>query len=471
MPVVSAFDETSAPAVRTVHVLGQAWLQRLNELGLQPAPAASQRTLLRRIAMDLVGRPPTPDEIATFDALPEAKRARAMSQIYLKSAAFNSVLSEHLWRWFEVPFPSEDQRHTEDRDSRLRAALADFAASDSSAADLIGFAFSPGVGGELVRRFTDPRDRAEFAGRAFLGVSIGCARCHNHPLDRWSQAQHLQFSAFFTDADRARGGSGAMMSGEFYLPGDGKPVEPVLLPMGRKIAIDPKKTRSGQLRTFFTEGNREQIARNLANRVFGVLTGRFLVDAEDDHRITNPAVHEPVLEALTTHLLANDMRLRPLFELITTSQVYAASSAPPDARSFTLTGDPAWRYLARREARALTSRQFHRAVEGVLGVAVVAEEFPETPLAGELHLLNSGQWQRALAEPGNQVGVIFDFESDPAQQLHQLYELVLSRPPRPEEVSEFLPMLQDAGSPESGRAAGRDLAFALLASREFSSIR
>ena len=51
----------------------------------------------------------------------------------------------------------------------------------------------------LLNRFPDPRDRSELTGRAFLGIRIGCARCHNSPIDKWEQRDHLAFSALFAD--------------------------------------------------------------------------------------------------------------------------------------------------------------------------------------------------------------------------------------------------------------------------------
>jgi hypothetical protein len=155
-----------------------------------------------------------------------------------------------------------------------------------------------------------------------------------------------------------------------------------------------------------------------------------------------------------------------LLEELAVSRLYAMDSDPPAPDS--LRGDPAWRYLARREARPLAGDAFLRAVRSALGVNAAPQESAGTPLARQLSLLNSGLLQQWLRAPGNQVDALFDFQSDPAVQLEQLYLLLLSRPPGPAERAEFLPLLQQADDP---RAAGRDLAFALLASREFGSIR
>ena len=71
-----------------------------------------------------------------------------------------------------------------------------------------------------------------------------------------------------------------------------------------------------------------------------------------------------------------------------------------------------------------------------------------------------------MAKPGNSVATIGDFVAGPAQQLRALFRLVLSRDPNPREAEAFLPTLQKQGADGLG-----DLAFALMAGREFGSLR
>ena len=93
--------------------------------------------------------------------------------------------------------------------------------------------------------------------------------------------------------------------------------------------------------------------------------------------------------------------MRKLIRTIVTSRVYALASQPGEGRA--LATDPAARYLARREARPLTPMQFKRAVESVVGDELPQEPPPESPLARQLYVLNSGLIQGGLAKPGNSV--------------------------------------------------------------------
>jgi hypothetical protein len=81
-------------------------------------------------------------------------------------------------------------------------------------------------------------------------------------------------------------------------------------------------------------------------------------------------------------------------------------------------------------------------------------------------VLNSGLIQGGLAKPGNSVAAIGDFVAGPADQLRELFRLVLSRDPKPSEAKAFLPTLE-----KQGNTGLSDLAFALMAGREFGSLR
>jgi hypothetical protein len=296
-----------------------------------------------------------------------------------------------------------------------------------------------------------------------LGLSIGCARCHNHPLDRWKRTEHLQFSAYFTDLRPSAGGG--MMIGKFFQPENGKLIEPVLLPLSSSKP-NAELSNAQKLTWLVLEGGGDQFARNIANRVFGVLIGKYLVNPPTDHRLSNPAVHEPILDLLTEVFQASGTDLRELVRFIVTSRLYALSSHPPGEEA--LSGDPGLQYIARREARPLSTAQFKAAVESVLGVEIKQSSPPESPLSRQLYVMNSGLIQAGLEHAGNQVDAVFDFEMDAAKQLEDLYTLILSRRPRSEERRAFVPLLSEA---DDARTAGRDLAFALLASREFGSLR
>lgn len=440
--------------------LDRIWELRLRELGLTATAEAERHVLLRRLTHDLAGRPPTLNEVEDAGEIAVGELVGKL----MSGEEFEEQVVRFMGDWFEVPEQRSDLRHTAGRNERLRGAVRRFVAGGEGIDGFVRGVFGERELGGLIGRFGDPRDRSEFVGRTLLGIGLECARCHNHPGDRWTQAQHLEFSAYFANARPAAGGGGEMVDGMFFLPGDGKAVEPVLLPIGEG-SVDEALDRDEVLARFVLQSGREALARNVANRVFEWLLGRPLVEPAGDHRAGNPALHEPVLEYLAALFLERGMKIRPLVEEIVSSRWYAVSGEPVDIEGGALGSDPELTYLARREARALEGDGYLRAVESVLGVEVQAVA-AETPLAMQLQVLNGGVLREALGEPGNQVDAIFDFELDEERQLEALFKLVLARSPRDGERAAFLPVLTDGG-----RDAGRDLAFALLAGREFSSVR
>ena len=451
-----SFNEDPPDEAAPTHPLDSAWLAGLESLGLRSSAEADAFVLARRVHIDLAGRPPTPDELESFLALPPARRLAKTADRLMRTEEFAEVFADHYRRWLELPEARGEKDAEKPRNTKLRRYLLESVRQNKPLPQLARDILGSSAAGEFVTRHIDPRDRAEYVGRTLLGLSIGCARCHDHPMDRWQQREHLAFSAYFADA--RPNPEGGMMAGKLFQPGTGNAVQPALL------KLNPDNPPGDELARSILDGGHDQFGRNVANRFFGVLVGKHLVDAPDDHRLSNPAIHGALLDAVVREFGRTGGDPRKLIRTIVTSRVYALASEPREGRS--LVTDPAARYLARREARPLTPAQFKRAVESVIGDALPHEPPPESPLARQLYVLNSGLIQDGLAKPGNAVAAIGDFVAEPASQLRELFRLVLSRDPKPSEAKAFLPTLEKQGANGLG-----DLAFALMAGREFGSLR
>ena len=445
------------------HPLDRAWHRHLNQLGLEPAPAAPPEILARRIYFDLVGRPPSPYELTKYEQIPTEDRVAKTADRLIATPEFDRVFAGHIGEFCEIPEAGKDPRNAAQRNTRLRKMFQNSMTRKKSVAELTRTLLTDPIGQQAWKHLPDPRDRAEYVARTMLGMRIGCARCHNHPLDRWTNPEHLQFSAYFSDPRPAPGGG--MMAGKFFVPESGSVVPPQLLPMGNHIPPE-ELTPEAALAWFILDSGNEQFARNMVNRVLGILTGAPMVDLPDDHRITNPGVSEPILDLLADRFEKDGADLRKLVRFIVTSRLYSVSSSPPSEKN--VSGDPQLRYLARRDARPLTPTQYKNAVEFVLGLPIDRPALPDSPLAQQLYILNSGLIQEGLKSPENHVDAILDFQPQPAEQLAELYRLILGREPRSAERDYFLPLLRRA---KENRGVAKDLAVALLSSREFGSLR
>ncbi|NIP92461.1 MAG: DUF1549 domain-containing protein, partial [Akkermansiaceae bacterium] len=119
-PILEPFGGVAGPSVAEAGAPGHPWRKELAELGIGPVPEAGPYRLLRRLYIDLTGRPPAPNEIAGFLKHPPSERVSRTAQELLASDEFSARLARHLWEWFEVPLPEDDLTHTGERNARLR---------------------------------------------------------------------------------------------------------------------------------------------------------------------------------------------------------------------------------------------------------------------------------------------------------------------------------------------------------------
>ncbi|MCA8963833.1 MAG: DUF1549 domain-containing protein [Planctomycetes bacterium] len=435
LAVVNRFGAPAAASAEgeVVHALDAAWRRDLEALGLQPVAAAAPQRLVRRLYLDLIGRPPTPAELDRFVAQPDVE---ATVRELTRRPAFAAVWGAHLAEWLEVPAANVALRH------RLTAALA--------AGETLRAIAARVAGGDLPTAAAagDPRDRAELVARTLLGLRIGCARCHDHPGDRWQRREYEAFSAAFV-AGKA-GGDGAMV-GQVFDADTGQPVPPRWLSLdGGSVAAQPANRAT--LAAFVLDRGHGRLARHFANRVFAELFGRGLVEPLDDHRLGNPARSEALLAALAAEFERSGGDLPALLLFVATSRLYALDLAPD--------GDPRGAWFAARRSRALSNAAYARAVGAVVG-RDPAGDLGTEPLARELALRNGDFLRGVLDRGGTTIDALFEFGAAPRERLDELWRTVLSRAPRPDEVAEFLPLAS------ADLAAFRDLAMALLSGREF----
>jgi hypothetical protein len=199
----------------------------LAEKGLRPGPPADRRTLIRRASYDLTGLPPTPEEVEAFaaDADPDAygklidrllaspRYGERWGRHWLDVVRFGesngferNFLINDLWPFRDWVIASINADKPFDRFVREHLAGDVFGADDQQAA--IGSAFLvAGPYDDVVNQ--DPLQQAQIradtldeiirsTGEAFLGLTVGCARCHNHKFDPITQADYYRLHATFT---------------------------------------------------------------------------------------------------------------------------------------------------------------------------------------------------------------------------------------------------------------------------------
>lgn len=195
--------------------LAAEWEKR----GLQPVPEADKATLLRRVYLDLIGLPPTRDELHAFlkddspDAYEEAvdkllaspqygeRWGRHWMDVWRYSdwygrRAVPDVLNSYgqVWRWRDwiVKSANDDRAY----DDMIRMMLAADELAPTNDADQVATGF-------VVRNFYRwnynnwMRDNVEHTAKAFLGLTLNCCHCHDHKYDPITQAEYFRFRAIF----------------------------------------------------------------------------------------------------------------------------------------------------------------------------------------------------------------------------------------------------------------------------------
>jgi Protein of unknown function (DUF1553)/Protein of unknown function (DUF1549)/Planctomycete cytochrome C len=203
-------------------------LAALEAKGLQPAPPADKRVLIRRVYFDLIGLPPSAEEVESFVRDPSPAAYERVVEELLGSPQFGERWARH---WLDLVRYAETRGHEIEplipnayqyRDYLIRAFNADVPydrfVTEHIAGDLLKHPrLDPGTGanesilgtgfwflGEEVHSPMDIRqdeadrldNRLDVMGKTFLGLTVGCARCHDHKFDAISQADYYALTGF-----------------------------------------------------------------------------------------------------------------------------------------------------------------------------------------------------------------------------------------------------------------------------------
>jgi len=199
-------------------------LARLEKEGLEPSPEADRRTLIRRVTYDLTGLPPTPEEVEEFvaDASPNAyekvvdrllaspRYGEHRAHYWLDVARYGDTHGLHLDNFRNI-WPYRDYvirafNQNKPFDQFVREQLAGDMLPGKTLDTLVASAYlragiSSGEGGTLIEelRVNNKRERTEAYGAAFLGLTVGCANCHDHKFDPITQKDFYRLTAFFNN--------------------------------------------------------------------------------------------------------------------------------------------------------------------------------------------------------------------------------------------------------------------------------
>ena len=357
------------------NVIDKRVIEQLRRLNLKPSKPSSDSEFIRRVYLDVVGMLPTPQETKAFLAdTSETKRDDLVEKL-LAQPGFVDYWAYRLSDLFLISSKKLRPLALKAYYDWLRGEIEKITPWDQLVRQVVaakGDTLKNGAA-NFYSIHQDPETMAENVSQAFMSLSINCAKCHNHPLEKWTNDQYYSFANLFARV-RAKGWGGDSRSGDgartlfiadrgdLIQPRTGKP-QPAAPLDGQAIASDSTEDRREALADWLTSPENPYFTRSIANRVWASFFGRGIVEPVDDLRISNPASNEPLLQAISEHLAKNGYDLKSLMRLILRSETYRRSSTPLPENE----GDQ--KYYSRYYPRRLMAEVLQDAITSVTRVS------------------------------------------------------------------------------------------------------
>ena len=362
-------------------------LRKLESEGLSPRPEADRRTLIRRLRFDLTGLPPTPEEVDTFlgDGSPDAYERLVdrllgspdygvrWARLWLDLARFGESNGfEHdefrpsAWRYRDWVVDALNRDVPYDEFARLQVAGDVLRPDDPGAIEATGFLVAgayDSVGqaqqseiGRASVRADELEDIIAAVGQTFLGLTVNCARCHDHKFDPIRQVEYYRFASALegvrpADRDLSKldpvpdkahkayavkpgkaGVTRVHLRGNPGQPGDVVSAGGIaaLASTAADFGLAPDAPEAGrreQLARWITDPANPLFARVLVNRLWQAHFGSGLVETPSDLGFSGGTPSHPeLLDWLASELVARGWSLKAIHRLIVNSASYRQSS-------------------------------------------------------------------------------------------------------------------------------------------------
>ena len=500
-------SRASWPEFPIANLIDRHVQRKLKTLGVAPSAVCDDAKFLRRVTLHLAGRIPRPDDIEAFlaDGSPR-KRAKLVSRL-LASPDYADTFAQ---KWSALL--RNKRRGQKDRIAGtitfhrwIRNAIASGMPFDRFVRSILtatgNVSVSPPAQWYAEVRYLDRY--VDDTAQVFLGLRIGCARCHHHPFENFTQGDYYGLAAFFTRIGRREGIGVAerraketvfiKAAGSVKHPVTGNVVKPHGLG-GPDLEVPPYADPRHRLVDWMATRENPYFARAFVNRMWAHCFGRGLVEPIDDMRVTNPATNPRLLDALANEFVDSGFNMRRVLELITTSTTYQLDSSA-NVDNLDETQGHSRFYPQRLSAEMLldsidqvTSRP---TAYGGLPVGTRAMQLPDEnysnqflklfgrppresacecertaapSLSQSLFTLNDSFLLGKIFDAKSRAGVLATADGDHAARIRRLFLVALSRPATSIEVEKAVKYVV---SESDAKTAYSNLMWALINTKEF----
>lgn len=476
--------------------------EKLRALDYPPAEVCGDSEFVRRVHLDVIGLLPTVEQTERFLADPSADKRNQLIDQLLEREEYARVAA---LRWGDILRLSKKRAGPQGvykYHRWLEDAFRTNKPHDQFARELLlatGSSFS-NPPAHFFRTPADSNETVETVVQLFLGVRLQCAKCHNHPFDRWSQDNYYGLTAFF---DRVRKRPAALpdevfvyavTEGDTRQPRTGKVVKP-WLPLVGEIDVPRDTDPREAFVTWLLSPDNPSFARVEANRIWSQFFSRGIVHPVDEFRDSNPPSNGPLLDWLAAEFSRSGFDRKHLIRTILRSRTYqAASTAATGSADDVL-------YFSHHLPRRLTAEQLLDAIGEVTGVqqplgplpagskatglpapdvathaflkllgqpdrgtVCACERSEDSSLGMAIELFNGRLITASLADPASSFRKALAAGDTPERIIRRLYLAALCRPPTPGELAAAVVVVEAAADPAAGV---EDVCWALLNSDEF----
>jgi hypothetical protein len=482
---------------------------KLKMLSIQPSDLCTDEEFIRRAYLDVCGILPTSTEVKKFLASTDKTKRAKLIDVLLERPEYADFWT---LKWSDVLRSNRKSIQLKGihvYQKWLRGHIARNTPFSQVVKELLTasgstFANPPA---NFYRVSRDPQNLAETTAQLFFGIRMQCAKCHNHPFERWTQDDYYSMAAFFARVQRKpdrteRSVNPAIPGAEFiYSNRSGEVVQPrthrVMPPkfMGGKVpAIARGQDRREVLADWIAREDNPFFAKSVANRIWFHLSGKGIVDPVDDFRDSNPSANDALLDALAKDFAGHHFDVKHLIRTICNSRTYQLSAQP---NAYNRDDN---KYFSHAVTKMYSAEVLLDAICAAMGVpekyaglpfgtravqlpdgeiqhvflktfgqpgrelACECERESDSNLAQALQLINGPTINEKNRNPNNRLGKLLAKKLPEREILNDLYLAALARPPVEGEIKATLDHVHAA---KDRRKAWEDVQWAIINAKEF----
>jgi hypothetical protein len=490
-------------------------LKKLQALRIPPSAPCTDQEFIRRVYLSASGSLPPAEDVHGFVADKSTdKRSKLIDHVLDRS----EFIDYWAYKWSDLLLISTrklSQPAMWAFYQYIRNSVAANKPWDRFAREILtanGSTLEEGAANYFVLH-KDVAELSEATSVTFLGMSITCARCHNHPLEKWTQDQYWSMANLFARVAIKNGDRAGeltvqtLASGDVAHPRRGTAMPPAPLD-AKPVLPNSSADRRQYFADWLTSPDNPYFAKAIVNRIWRNFMGRGLVEAEDDLRQTNPPTNAELFDALAKDFIDHHYDMKYLMRTIMNSAAYQRSSKPlpanqADDRFYShylvhrlsaevildaytqVTGVPTdfSIYFDERPVFKFTSGTRAQQLPDVQVVSRFLDSFgrpdrtqtcscerhQDSSITQALHLNNGQTLNDKIRDKNSRIAKWSQERISDQEAIRRLFLLALSRDPEPAELERFEQLMSDAShDPKISRGEVlEDLFWAVLTGKEF----